>query len=181
MKGDFVTDEKLKDLAAEIDKVSAEVMSLIGHRLTSLAVIPTSHINGIAAITLTTLQYTPQKYQAMAKHTTQDHTTTPVLDHVNAAATANFISTDYNEAYFHVSPSVGVRTSDIELPSFDCITSENIMTKATGADIKTNSPIQPVKYDINKDVLTVKFKKDSQRVLSLQRLPATRKSSTWHL
>ena len=34
-------------------------MSLIGHRLTSLAVIPTSHINGIAAITLTTLQYTP--------------------------------------------------------------------------------------------------------------------------
>ncbi len=33
-------------------------MSLIGHRLTSLAVIPTSHINGIAAITLTTLQYT---------------------------------------------------------------------------------------------------------------------------
>ena len=159
LKGDFVTDEKLKDLAAEIDKVSAEVMSLIGHRLTSLAVIPTSHINGIAAITLTTLQYTPQKYQAMAKHTTQDHTTTPVLDHVNAAATANSISTDYNEAYFHVSPSVGVRTSDIELPSFDCITSENIMTKATGADIKTNSPIQPVKYDINKDVLTVKFKK----------------------
>ena len=61
LKGDFVTDEKLKDLAAEIDKVSAEVMSLIGHRLTSLAVIPTSHINGIAAITLTTLQYTPQK------------------------------------------------------------------------------------------------------------------------
>ena len=109
LKGDFVTDEKLKDLAAEIDKVSAEVMSLIGHRLTSLAVIPTSHINGIAAITLTTLQYTPQKYQAMAKHTTQDHTTTPVLDHVNAAATANSISTDYNEAYFHVSPSVGGR------------------------------------------------------------------------
>lgn len=54
------------------------------------------------------------------------------------------------------------------------------MTKATGADIKTNSPIQPVKYDINKDVLTVKFKRQS-RVLSLQRLPATRKSSTWHL
>ena len=42
LKGDFVTDEKLKDLAAEIDKVSAEVMSLIGHRLTSLAVIPTN-------------------------------------------------------------------------------------------------------------------------------------------
>ncbi len=41
------------------------------------------------------------------------------------------------------------------------------MTKATGADIKTNSPIQPVKYDINKDVLTVKFKKRQSKVLSL--------------
>ena len=28
----------------------------------------TSHINGIAAITLTTLQYTPQEYKAMAEH-----------------------------------------------------------------------------------------------------------------
>ena len=88
-------------------------MSLIGHRLTSLAVIPTSHINGIAAITLTTLQYTPQKYQAMAKHTTQDHTTTttPVLDHVNAAATANSISTDYNEAYFQDRKSTRLNSS----------------------------------------------------------------------
>ena len=68
LEGGFVTDEKLKDLAAEVDALSAQVMSIIGHRLTSLAVIPTSHINGIAAITLTTLQYTPQEYKAMAKH-----------------------------------------------------------------------------------------------------------------
>ena len=105
----------------------------------------------------------------MPTHTSDPsgHTNRPVLDHKDAG-TARYIATEKNKAYFHVSPSVGVRTSDIELPSFDCITSENIMTKATGADIKTNSPIQPVKYDINKDVLTVKFKRQS-RVLSLQR------------
>ena len=45
-----------------------EVVKLIGHRLTSLAVIPTTHINGIAAITFTTLQYTPQKYQVGDDH-----------------------------------------------------------------------------------------------------------------
>mgnify|MGYP000125768550 FL=1 len=171
LKGDFVTDEKLKDLAAEVDALSAQVMSIIGHRLTSLAVIPTSHINGIAAITLTTLQYTPQEYKAMAKHadgpqTDKDsegtftaHSKTPVLDHVNKAGAKPYtVSTDKNEAYFHVSPNMGVRTEDIYMPSFDCIKSENILTKA-GATISENSPIQPTDYKIKDNVLTVQFKK----------------------
>ncbi|MEL5896393.1 hypothetical protein AAE250_23240 [Bacteroides sp. GD17] len=165
-----ITDAVLKTLSTKVDALSAEIMSLIGHRLTSLAVIPTTHINGIAAITLTTLQYTPQKYQAMAKHTSDPaaHTTRPVLDHVNAATAPNSISTEYNEAYFHVSPSVGVRTQDIELPSFDCIQSENIMTKASGATVTANSPVKPVTYDINKDVLTVKFKKTVKGSIAAQ-------------
>ena len=171
LEGGFVTDEKLKDLAAEVDALSAQVMSIIGHRLTSLAVIPTSHINGIAAITLTTLQYTPQEYKAMAKHTDgpqtdEDsegtftaHSKTPVLDHVNkAGANPYTVSTDKNEAYFHVSPNMGVRTEDIYMPSFDCIKSENILTKA-GATISENSPIQPTGYKIEDNVLTVQFKK----------------------
>ena len=171
LEGGFVTDEKLKDLAAEVDALSAQVMSIIGHRLTSLAVIPTSHINGIAAITLTTLQYTPQEYKAMAKHTDgpqtdEDsegtftaHSKTLVLDHVNkAGANPYTVSTDKNEAYFHVSPNMGVRTEDIYMPSFDCIKSENILTKA-GATISENSPIQPTGYKIEDNVLTVQFKK----------------------
>lgn len=76
-----------------------EVVKLIGHRLTSLAVIPTTHINGIAAITFTTLQYTPQKYQVVADHASEVHATTPVLDHVDAATKANYISTEKNKAY----------------------------------------------------------------------------------
>ena len=171
LEGGFVTDEKLKDLAAEVDALSAQVMSIIGHRLTNLAVIPTSHINGIAAITLTTLQYTPQEYKAMAKHadgpqTDKDsegtftaHSKTPVLDHVNKAGAKPYtVSTDKNEAYFHVSPNMGVRTEDIYMPSFDCIKSENILTKA-GATISENSPIQPTDYKIKDNVLTVQFKK----------------------
>ena len=159
LEGGFVTDEKLKDLAAEVDALSAQVMSIIGHRLTSLAVIPTSHINGIAAITLTTLQYTPQEYKAMAKHADGPQTKTPVLDHVNKAGAKPYtVSTDKNEAYFHVSPNMGVRTEDIYMPSFDCIKSENILTKA-GATISENSPIQPTDYKIKDNVLTVQFKK----------------------
>lgn len=154
MEGKYV---KTADLAAKVDALTAKLMSVLGHRLSTLAVIPTSHINGIAAITLTTLQYTPQRYQALPDHTLP-HGVRPVLDHVAVGgATPLYISTDRNEAYFHVSPNVGVRTQDVELPSFDCIKSENIVTKATA--VTENNPVKPVEYSIDKNVMTVKFKK----------------------
>lgn len=154
MEGKYV---KTADLAAKVDALTAKLMSVLGHRLSTLAVIPTSHINGIAAITLTTLQYTPQRYQALPDHTLP-HGVRPVLDHVAVGgATPLYISTDHNEAYFHVSPNVGVRTQDVELPSFDCIKSENIVTKATA--VTENNPVKPVEYSIDKNVMTVKFKK----------------------
>ena len=97
LEGGFVTDEKLQALAAKVDALTAEVVKLIGHRLTSLALIPTQHINGIAAMTFTTLQYTPQKYEAMPTHTSDPsgHTNRPVLDH-NDAGTARDIATEKN-------------------------------------------------------------------------------------
>ena len=160
LKGDFMTEDDLKELTAKVDALNAEVVKLIGHRLTSLSVIPTQHINGIAAITFTTLQYTPQKYQAMPDHTPDpsQHATHPVLDHVDAGA-VRYISTEKNEAHFHVSPSLGVRTQDINLPSFDCIQSENIIRSTT---ISNNSPIEVVGHAVdNNGVLTVQFKKNS--------------------
>lgn len=42
---------KTADLAAKVDALTAKLMSVLGHRLSTLAVIPTTHINGIAAIT----------------------------------------------------------------------------------------------------------------------------------
>ncbi|WP_195546681.1 PspA/IM30 family protein [Bacteroides intestinalis] len=160
LEADFVTDEKLQALSTKVQTLTDEVVKLIGHRLTSLAVIPTTHINGIAAITFTTLQYTPQKYQVVADHESEVHATTPVLDHVNAATKANYISTEKNKAYFHVSPSVGIRTQDIKLPSFDGLKSENIITRA-GVEITNNKPIEVTGYNINdKGVLEVTFKKE---------------------
>ncbi len=47
LKGEFATEEQITEIAAEVDALSAEVMALIGHRLTSLSVIPTTHVNGI--------------------------------------------------------------------------------------------------------------------------------------
>lgn len=177
LKKGFVTDDKLKALAADIDAVSAQIMSLIGHRLTSLAVIPTTHINGIAAIELTTLQYTPQKYVAMTKHNVLNHPTTPVLDHTGAATAPNSISTQFNKAYFHVSPNMGVRTQDVKLPSFDCIQSENIMTKSVA--VSTNSPIQPVKHEIDKNVMTVTFKKTVPGSIAAKGGHASGKETFW--
>ena len=157
LTGDFITSESLQALNEKVDKLSAEVMQIISHRLTSLALIPTEHINGIAAITLTTLQYTPQRYKAMEEHESKpgNHTNRPVLDH-EPVGEARYISTEKNEAYFHVSPSMGVRTEDIELPSFDCITSKNTQRSA---DVTSNSPIVPTSKEIKDGVLTVTFKK----------------------
>ncbi|AVM52577.1 hypothetical protein JN06_01558 [Bacteroides zoogleoformans] len=174
MDGKYV---KTADLAAKVDALTAKLMTVLGHRLSTLSVITTSHINGIAAISLTTLQYTPQRYQALPDHTTP-HATRPVLDHVNAG-TPLYISTDNNEAYFHVSPSVGVRTQDVEMPSFDCIMSENIVTR--GATIKENDPVKPVSYSIDKNVMTVKFKKTVVGSIMGTQLSPTNNRETFHM
>ncbi len=47
--------------------LSVKVMTLIGHRLTSLTLIPTTHINGIPSIELLSLKYTPQVYAAIER------------------------------------------------------------------------------------------------------------------
>ena len=157
LEAGFMTEEDLKELNGKVDKLSAEIMQIIGHRLTSISLIPTEHINGIAAITLTTLQYTPQAYKAMTQHEAdpEKHANRPVLDHVDAGK-VRYISTEKNEAYFHVSPNLGVRTEDIELPAFDCISSTNTTRSAS---VTTNSPIIPTSKVIKDGVLTVTYKK----------------------
>ena len=162
LQADFVTDEKLQALSTKVQALTDEVVKLIGHRLTSLAVIPTTHINGIAAITFTTLQYTPQSYQVVADHKNPTEHVGAVLDHVGNGSAVRYISTEKNKAYFHVSPSVGVSTQDIKLPSFDGIKSENIITRnAAGVAITNNKPIEVTGYNIDKEgVLEVTFKKE---------------------
>lgn len=162
-----LSDEDIAKLKAEVDKATAKVTAILGHRLQSLAVIPTAHINGIAAITLTSLTYTPQAYvKNVAPHEglQEGHATRPVYDHTavvdaktKKAVAPVYVSTEKNMAYYHVSPNNGVRTQDIKLPIFESTTSTNI----TRADVKIgeNTPIAPTAYSIDKNVLSVQFKK----------------------
>lgn len=67
------------------------------------------------------------------------------------------------------------------MPSFDCIKSENILTKA-GATISENSPIQPTDYKIKDNVLTVQFKKTvAESINEAGGHASGKKLSTWLL
>ena len=135
LSADFVSDADLKALATKVETLSVEVMTLIGHRLTSLTLIPTTHINGIPSIELLSLQYTPQVYAAVTDHQNDvvpgNHPHTPMVDHkaVANAKTLN-ISTEKNEVSYKMSPSIGVLKDDIKLPLFEGIKSQNV-TKST--------------------------------------------------
>ena len=162
-----LSDDDIAKLKAEVDKATAKVTAILGHRLQSLAVIPTTHINGIAAITLTSLKYTPQTYLALIpphEGLQEGHgDLRPVYDYTAVLGKDKkplppvYVSTEKNMAYYHVSPNNGVRTQDIKLPIFESTTSTNI----TRADVKIgqNTPIAPTAYSIDKNVLAVQFKK----------------------
>ncbi|WP_317044850.1 hypothetical protein [Bacteroides togonis] len=160
------TKEELAALKEEFTKLSAQFMNIVGGRLTSTTLIPEFHINGIPAITFTTLQYTPQVYVKnehkgnLADGTTK-HATKPWLDHENVkGAKALYISTELNEANYQMNPNMGVTKDDVEMPSFDCIKSTNITTKAV--DVANNKPIEVTGYDIKDGIMTVTFKKNKE-------------------
>ncbi len=64
LASEFISEADLKKLATDVETLSVKVMALICHRLTSLTLIPTTHINGIPSIELLTLTYTPQVFAA---------------------------------------------------------------------------------------------------------------------
>ena len=164
------TSQEVAALKVQINEFIASVSNLIGHRLSSIALLPTVHVNGIAAIQLKTLTYTPQAYVKLAgSHvggpTDGNHPTRPVLDHaaINGQQ-ARFISSDAVIAKFHLNPSVGVRPEDIDMPLFSCITSENTTRTVTDADASENSPIMPVagqELSIDKGILSLKIQRSA--------------------
>ena len=163
------TKEELQKLAEDLETLVNETVTLIGHRLSSVALIPTQHINGIAAITVNTLMYTPQTYVALEEHAADPskHEGRPVLDHTGAeGAVARYISSNNNVAKFHLNPSLGVRPQDILLPSFDCITSTNLTRSAEEELVAgLNNPIMAVpgqEIDIKNGVLTLKIQKSKE-------------------
>lgn len=178
-KIDKLTDEikkanaaELAKLSEQVDAVTAQVAGIVGHRLSSIALIPTEHINGIAAMTINNLVYIPQVYANTGKEKAHTDAKGVYLDHINAkdAKTKkdldpNYIASDSEKAYFHVSPSLGVRNQDIELPSFESITSTNT-TRASLT--KINDPIQAVSYNIDGDgILTVNYTKSTTKQITV--------------
>ena len=160
--------EKIQEIAAKVEAVAAEAMKIVGHRLSSIALVPTQHVNGIAAITVNTLMYTPQVYAKMDAHDADPskHANRPVLDHIGATnAKTNFISSDNNIVKYHMNPSLGVRPEDIKLPSFDCIVSQNVVRSVSEELASNNSPIMPVagqEINIKDGVMTVRFQRSPQ-------------------
>ena len=167
LASEFISEADLKKLATEVETLSVKVMALIGHRLTSLTLIPTTHINGIPSIELLTLTYTPQVFATKnyADHAADPskHTNRPVLDHTAVkGAKALSISTEKNEVSYKISPSIGVMKEDVKKPLFECFTSQNV-TKAA-PELSQNKPLEVVDYDVKDGVMTVLYKKNADYV-----------------
>lgn len=139
LSGTEVTDAQLKEIIAkvkeEIDVIEADVINIVGHRLSSIEFIPDEHINGIAAIKFYSLSYIPQSFVA---HSELEHTTT-------GAGSMITITSEEKVVRYRMNPRVGVSSEDILLPTFDCIVSTNDMTRAVNKDLAgVNTPIKPV-------------------------------------
>ena len=167
LASEFISEADLKKLATEVETLSVKVMALIGHRLTSLTLIPTTHINGIPSIELLTLTYTPQVFATKnyADHAADPskHTNRPVLDHTAVkGAKALSISTEKNEVSYKISPSIGVMKEDVKKPLFECFMSQNVTKSAP--ELAQNKPIEIVDYDVKDGVMTVFYKKNAEYV-----------------
>ena len=163
------TEEDLTKLQEELTQYCNQLMNIVGGRLSSITLIPEMHINGIPAITFTTLQYTPQVYTKNVHDNHLgvegfNHAKTPWLDHTGTGKTM-YISTEKNTVNYQLNPNMGIMNDDVEMPSFDCIKSANITTKS--ADILNNKPIEVTGYDIKDGVMTVTFKKNSEYLTTL--------------
>ena len=69
LASEFISEADLKKLATDVETLSVKVMALIGHRLTSLTLIPTTHINGIPSIELLTLRFLLPRTMLTTKQT----------------------------------------------------------------------------------------------------------------
>lgn len=133
-----VNQADLEALATKVSDLEAEISAIIGHRLTSIAFIPETNINGIPAIKFYSLSYVPQAFNA--GHTENQETTI-------GSGSAVTVSTKETTVSYRLNPRMGVRPQDITLPSFDCIVSTNEISTTRGVNSAVagvNSPIAPV-------------------------------------
>ena len=148
LKGEFVTEQQITDLAAEVDTLSAKVMALIGHRLTSVKLIPELYVGGIETIELKSLSYQPW-----------DVTSTASKEEVKQGTTTSTTAASATSVRYNISPSV-VTKEDVKDPSF---VFEKAETRAAVKDQLLNVD----SWNIEDGVLTVGVKKSAGVPLKL--------------
>ena len=130
---------KLEILALQnsIDVLKTRVMELFGKRITSVTLVPTSHINGIAAITFKSLGFTPQRY--FANHPAFGS----VITNVTGASEIIIDDSKSTFAEFRLSPRYVTKNS-IKFPYFESIVSENTTRAVNPSEAGKNTPVMPV-------------------------------------
>lgn len=163
--------EDMKDLITEANnklsqEINANISTLAGvlaNRLTSIAFVPKTNINGIPAILFTTA-----KYNAFSVKYEEDKDSKSGYKEIITKAQNDkkediitYLSNDSTMAYYRLNP-IGITTEDFSFPSFDCITAENISRSVDEKLAKKNSPIMPVpgqQFTIKDGVLAVRVRK----------------------
>ena len=130
----------LQDEVADLITAVEKMMLMFEKRITSVTLVPKSHIDGIAAITFRTLGFLPQENldwndQGMYGYTTTDITDAPAVTTTDNSTIAEF----------RLSPRYVTKNSIGDFPYFESIVSENIVTYSVDeAKAYKNSPIAPV-------------------------------------
>lgn len=149
--------EKAKtDLKAEIDKVMKRVEEFVGNRVTSIALVPRNHVNGIASVELLGVAYKAQKH--VVGHQPFYFTTTDV------ANATKVLKPSQGVAEFRLSPS-RVTEASFTHPSFNTWVSKNrlrVDEDETGVD----KPFKPMAYRLQGNHLIVDVVKTSSESLN---------------
>lgn len=145
-----------KELKAEIDKVMKRVEEFVGNRVTSIALVPRSHVNGIASVELLGVAYKAQEHAV--DHQPFYFTTTDV------ANATKVLKPSQGVAEFRLSPS-RVTEASFTHPSFNTWVSKNrlrVDEDETGVD----KPFKPMAYRLQGNHLFVDVVKTSSKSLN---------------
>lgn len=144
-----------KELKAEIDKVMKRVEEFVGNRVTSIALVPRNHVNGIASVELLGVAYKAQEH---VDHQAFYFTTTDV------ANATKVLKPSQGVAEFRLSPS-RVTEASFTHPSFNTWVSKNrlrVDEDETGVD----KPFKPMAYRLQGNHLIVDVVKTSSESLN---------------
>lgn len=143
-----------KFLLGKIAALDAKVEAFVGNRVTSIALIPTYHVNGIAAAELVGVAY---KAQAHEPHAAFLFTTVDASD-------AKVFLPSQGEVMFRLSPST-VSAASFTQPAFETWVSKNRLRVEEG-EVGRNVPFKAGEYKLDGNILTVNVVKTGAKSLN---------------